>query len=177
MNKRSMHKKVQVTCDCCGKSFEDYYSNVKRHKKHYCNKVCEAQDKAYHNTVDQWKGGCISKSNGYRYVMLDGKQIEEHRLVMQRHIGRPLESWEHVHHKNGNKLDNSIENLELTTRWTHPHHHRTGRMCVCRMCGEEKENHGRGLCGTCYHRAFVDGRLDEYESGTKEQISKHQSNT
>jgi len=45
--------------------------------------------------------------------------IREHRLVIQNHIGRPLMMWEIVHHKDRNKSNNSLENLELTTITEH----------------------------------------------------------
>jgi hypothetical protein len=50
---------------------------------------------------------------GYRRVQVDGRQVAEHRLVVERHIGRRLLPGENVHHRNGNRLDNRLENLEL----------------------------------------------------------------
>lgn len=82
----------------------------------------------------QWKNGKVQTSDGYVAVyvpgddlffsMVGGKRkfggyVLEHRLIYAEHLGRCLRSYEIVHHKNGDKMDNRLDNLKLTTRKEH----------------------------------------------------------
>lgn len=46
-----------------------------------------------------------------------------HRYVMEQHLSRKLRSDEIIHHKDGNKMNNDISNLEIMTRAEHARHH------------------------------------------------------
>lgn len=62
--------------------------------------------------------GGQSTPSGYRYRTLRrGERYAEHRLVVEHILGRSLRSDENVHHKNGDRSDNRIDNLELWSKF------------------------------------------------------------
>lgn len=94
----------------------------------------------------RWKGGRRKRKDGYIVVYTPGhphankNYVLEHRLVMERHLGRILEPDELVHHKNEDKSDNRIDNLELTNHADHARHHFTGKRLPPRFVARvEKE--------------------------------------
>lgn len=65
-----------------------------------------------------YKGGSIN-ADGYRIVSIEGTRYLEHRDIMSKFLKRKLTRNEHVHHLNGKKLDNRLDNLAVLTAEVH----------------------------------------------------------
>jgi hypothetical protein len=120
-------QKVPVECGICGE-----IRHIAAHKIPHTNFTGYCVDCARTGQRSHfWKGGRFKHPNGYILVRLTPEHtfysmadshhlVPEHRLVMAQCVGRCLRDDEIVHHKNGIKDDNRIENLELLDR--HLHH-------------------------------------------------------
>ncbi len=119
---------------------------VKPGRKSYCSQKCYFSHRTRENHPN-WKGGARSAgSEGYvrlviypehpfyesmgRYHSPVSRDVLEHRLVMAESLGRPLRKDETVHHLNGIKDDNRLENLELKQG-----NHGRGAALCCGECG------------------------------------------
>ena len=83
----------------------------------------------YNPNWDGLKHGGLNKY-GYMRITINHKRVLEHRIIMGKIIGRPLTRKEKVHHINGIRHDNRLENLELFKNhsdhmhYRHPHNKR-----------------------------------------------------
>lgn len=143
------------------------------HRRFWCATCLSAKRKRENlsgPTHYKWSGGRHPDERGYiRVTVAPGQRRLEHTLVWEQHHG-PVPRGHHVHHRDGDKGNNAIENLELLTNSEHQHLHkgtrrpyrptdRSVRMAAgawswahdaCVGCGTTAVPHkSRGLCNHC----------------------------
>lgn len=133
-------KKIKFNCSNCNNEIilnrSDWF--IHRRKNLYCDDCRKILCNPRGENSPYWNGGGTNP-NGYARVIIhpdepffemgeirknkSSRLIALHRLVMAQHLGRCLSSEEIVHHKDENKKNNNIENLELTNQSNHRSKH------------------------------------------------------
>jgi endogenous inhibitor of DNA gyrase (YacG/DUF329 family) len=126
--KRGLSLRLTIlNCCVCEKSFEQKRSNNTEYCSSNCKKLAASRrfkGLPIKGPKKHIKGSGYINNQGYKIFSLKHPnasvrgQVLEHVFVMSKYLDRPLKKGETVHHKNGIRDDNRIENLEL---WSHSH--------------------------------------------------------
>jgi hypothetical protein len=120
-NNRILKPNVKYKCKICRKTVERYISPSRIGKDNtleFCSRTCKGKYQIG-NKHPRWKekhkdknGSIYVHAKNHPYCNKDN-MIFEHRLIMEKYIGRYLQPEEVVHHENENTSDNRISNLKL----------------------------------------------------------------
>jgi len=149
---KSIGDKFPRKCKLCGKKFVAFASVIRKGYGIFCSPSCRSKfnntgkpmnektkkamaqarsHKLHGKGNPMWKGGKIIHSAGYIWIYMPKhpladkrKYVFEHRLVMEKKLGRYLTEDEVVHHKNQIKTDNRIPNLIVMSKSEHMRLHK-----------------------------------------------------
>ncbi len=121
-SKDKKHPYIFSKCPVCGIERWITFRGAKSNPAQRCQ-PCSAKARIGAE-AGNWKGGRVKHSEGYTEVKIYpgdfyysmsniNGYVAEHRLLMAKHLNRCLLPWEIVHHRNGIRDDNSLENLQL----------------------------------------------------------------
>lgn len=144
--------RVGVSYRTVGRWFESHYLRIR-------SKSENATGCRNSSFVD----GPITDPYGYIWLWDEsrGKRVMEHRLVMEKEIGRELSSDEIVHHLDEDPSNNHPSNLVVTDREGHRHYHKLAadkwsknHECCIKCGGTSRKHASRGLCTKCNQRLW-----------------------
>ena len=123
-------KYISFKCKFCKKNKRVQASKYKGRKPpKFCSYFCRGKLRYKGITGKNhpaWKGGRNINSDGYVRLRVNGKDVLENPLVMEKHIGRKLKVSEHIHHINNTRTDNRLINLKIVSHGKHISNHRKG---------------------------------------------------
>jgi hypothetical protein len=138
-NTHYAHHVAQNRCVVCGQGVR-----TGNRRARTCGPVCAARFKEQRQAAVA--GRTRVRSDGYVEEHTGRAYVLQHRLVMERALGRQLATREHVHHRNGNRGDNRPENLEVIDVADHirmhpdwPQQRQRRIVRTCEWCGNEYE--------------------------------------
>lgn len=111
------HPSKLILSDCrkCGRSYMARADS----KRMFCSRGCSQRFR-----TSNWKGGLSRMADGrWAINCRDGSRFYFYRAVMSAHLGRLLAPEELVHHIDGDRTNDVLDNLEITTRQEHPRLH------------------------------------------------------
>lgn len=125
-------RKYELHCVKCSDIFHVSHRHWRKIKVPKCLK-CHRIENGERNAARA--GESIRSTKGYEYVKEHGsnKYAFNHRLRVSQHLGRPLTKEEVVHHLDGDKLNNYIENLWLCDAKKHNAAHRSLELIALEM--------------------------------------------
>jgi hypothetical protein len=118
-------------------------------------------DAPFNYDKGEYSKGQVTKK-GYIRTSRNGRRVMQHRLVVERKLGRQLTADEAVHHKNENKADNFEDNLELMAHGQHSSHHNAKQRQVgdCAVFGCGRGKWCKHLCKRHYMQFLTRGSLN-----------------